>query len=261
MTSKARGKGTALYRSGKHVDREKALFILESLLDQLRSALQVLRPKTDPLSHWSGYMDAHSYNPEAFTAKENFVRSFLAEVRPRRVLDIGANTGHFSALAAEIGAEVVAIDSDPGCAGAVWRRAQQDRSNILPLVVDLARPSPALGWRNGECLSFLNRATGNFDTVMMLAVVHHLLVSERIPLPEILRLACELTTSSLIIEFIAPQDEMFRQLTRGREHLHASMNEAAFENACARDFEIIRSLRLPGTCRTLYGLKRKGGAA
>jgi hypothetical protein len=128
-------------------------------------------------------------------------------------------------------------------------------------VVNQARPSPALGWRNAECASFLERATGNFDCVLMLALIHHLLVTERVPLAEILRLAADLTTSWLVIEFVEPQDEMFRRLTRGREALHANLNVEIFERECVKLFEIVRSLPLPGTKRRMYCLKRKGGAA
>jgi hypothetical protein len=94
----------------------------------------------------------------------------------------------------------------------------------------------------------------------MLALIHHLLVSERIPLAEILRQAADLTTSWLVIEFVEPKDEMFRRLTRGRDSLHAGLDAAAFERACGAHFEIVRSLPLPGTMRRMYCLKRKGGA-
>jgi hypothetical protein len=107
----------------------------------------------------------------------------------------------------------------------------------------------------------LDRASGAFDAVLMLALTHHLLVSERIPLAEILALASELTTSLLVIEYVGPEDDMFRQLARGREGLHRSLNEAAFEQACVAHFDIVSSLSLPGTHRRLYGLKRKGGGA
>src|SRR5437867_9936137 len=103
-------------------------------------------------------MQTHSYTAGNFAAKADFVRRVLLEFKPKQVLDVGANTGHFSLLAAEAGAQVVAIDSDAACAGALWRQASARNLNILPLVVDLARPTPALGWRNGECASFLQRA-------------------------------------------------------------------------------------------------------
>jgi len=124
--------------------------------------------------------------------------------------------------------------------------------------VNLARPTPATGWRNQEAPSFLDRAAGAFDGVLMLALLHHLLVTERIPLPGVLEFAAELTTSLLVIEFVAPQDPMFRRLTRGRDDLHAAQDKKAFEQACAGPFEIVRSRDLPGTQRTLYCLRKKG---
>jgi SAM-dependent methyltransferase len=237
---------------------EKAQFILGSLFKRLEKNLNSLKPSASNESAWSGYMDTHSYDDPAFAAKEKFVREALAESKSERVLDAGANTGHFSALAAQSGATVVAIDLDAACTGAIWNRAQKEKLNILPLVVNLARPSPALGWRNSECPSFLNRAVGKFDGVLMLALIHHLLVTERIPLEEILRLAYELTNQLLVIEFIEPQDAMFRRLARGREALHASLDAAAFEKVCVKYFEIVRSLTLPGTQRRMYCLKKRG---
>ena len=148
------------------------------------------------------------------------------------------------------------------CVGAIWRQARELprnlSGNILPLVVDVSRPPPALGWRNRECASFLGRAAGTFDCVMLLAVIHHLLINERVPLDEILGLAAELTSEFLAIEFIAPEDEMFRELARGREDLHIELTQAAFEAACGEHFEIVRSLALPGTQRRLYWLRKKG---
>ena len=49
-------------------------------------------------------MGTHSYEDAAFAAKATFVNEALAEFKPARVLDAGANTGHFSALAAQAGA-------------------------------------------------------------------------------------------------------------------------------------------------------------
>ena len=246
----------AVYRERLASSPEKARFILDSLFNRLRRTLDSVQPKEAKRTVWASYMSSHSYTGPVFQAKEEFVRGALATGRPARVLDIGANTGHFSALAAGAGAQVVAIDSDLGCIGMLWRRAREQDLAVLPLVIDLARPSAAEGWRNGECPSFLHRAAGAFEAVLMLAVLHHLLVTERIPLDEILDLAAELTTRWLVIEFVAPEDEMFQTLTRGREHLHAGLNQSVFETACRRRFRMVRSQPLPGTHRTLYLLEK-----
>jgi 2-polyprenyl-3-methyl-5-hydroxy-6-metoxy-1,4-benzoquinol methylase len=258
LKGKAQAKGSRLYESRRVDNREKAQFILASLLKRTERTLESLRPRCRAGSGWSSYMETHSYSEPAFAEKEKFVDEALHETNPKRVLDIGANTGHFSMRAAKAGAEVVATDLDPVCVGRIWQQTRKEKLNVLPLVVNLARPTPALGWRNDECASFLDRSRGGFDCVLMLAVIHHLLVSERIPLGEVFRLASELTTESLVIEFVGPQDEMFRQLTRGREALHAGLNEKKFEEACSPYFDVVRSLSLAGKARWMYFLKKKG---
>ena len=236
-------------------DPEQARFVLESLWRRLRRQLKRLAPGARR-SAWSDYGAGPSYTEAGFSAKQEFVESALKEFRPRRVLDVGCNTGQFAALAARQGAQVVAVDSDPVVVGAAWRRAEAERLDVLPLVVNLARPSPAVGWRNRECASFLKRARGGFDAVLMLALLHHLLVSERVPLDEVVELAAELTTDLLLIEYVDPADPLFRRITRGRERLHADVTREAFEAACRRRFACVRSARIPEAHRWLYLLRK-----
>ncbi len=247
----------SLYRP-RPTDPERAQFTLSAMFRSLRRQLHRVASSTRKNSHWSKYLDTQThYNAEQLAAKESFVAEVLREFHPRRVLDIGANTGHFSELAALAGASVVAIDSDSTAAGRVWQRASEKKLDILPLVVDLCRPTPALGWRNRECPSFLDRATGQFDMVMMLAVIHHMLVTERVPLEEILSLARELTTDLLLLEFVEPADPMFRRLVRGRDPLYAHLTASYFESACDSSFQILRKQPIAESSRTLYLLRRK----
>ena len=249
----------SIYRKKSLGDPEKAAFILDSLFHRLKRTLHHLAPPAGRQSAWSGYMNSggNNYGAQQFAAKETFVSEALRELAPRSVLDAGCNTGHVSFMAARSGASVVAIDYDPVVVGEVWRQARTEHLDILALVVNLARPSPAIGWRNEECPSFLDRARGKFDAVFMLALLHHMLVSERVPLANILELAAELTRDALIIEFIEPQDSMFRRLTRGRDELHKELTVPAFESACLQRFHIVRSERIPGGARTLYLLRKK----
>ncbi len=246
-----------IYQKKRLSDPEKARYILSSILKGLRRSLNRLEPKTGSTSSWTGYMDTNNnYSAEHFAAKERFVAEALAEFSPRRVLDAGCNTGHFSALAARAGASVLAIDYDPVVLGPVWRQARAEKLDILPLVVNLTRPTPGTGWRNRECSSFLDRARGHFDAVLMLAVIHHMLVTERVPLPDILELAAELTKDILIVEFIAPQDSMFQRLTRGREELHKDLTRQTFENLCRERFAIVRMQHVESSSRWLYLLRK-----
>jgi SAM-dependent methyltransferase len=248
---------TTLYERHTMSNAEKASFVLRASYERAGRALRRASPQ-GRASQWAGYMHGtNNYRPDQFAQKEQFVDAALASHTPRRVLDIGCNTGHFSLLAARRGASVVAIDYDDVVVGQVWTRAQAEGLDILPLVVDLSRPTPPTGWRNREASSFLDRAAGRFDLVLMLAVVHHLLVTERVPLDDIVTLASELSRNLVIVEFVSPEDSMFKTLARGRDALYQGLTREAFELACQRRFDILRTEHTDGTHRWLYLLQRR----
>ena len=66
------------------------------------------------------------------------------------MVDLGCNDGRYARLAAERGAAVVALDADRQVVDRLYRdlrRTGGDLSrSIVPLVSDLADPSPGLGW-------------------------------------------------------------------------------------------------------------------
>jgi SAM-dependent methyltransferase len=258
LGGKHKQEDNSIYRKKLLSDPEKARFILDHMLNGLRRTLRRLKPAEGKSSVWSDYMSTNNnYTADHFQAKQRFVGDALTEFPSRSVLDVGCNTGHFSAIAARQGAKVVALDYDPVVLGDVWRNARKENLEILPLAVNVTRPSPGTGWRNQECSSFLDRARGKFDAVLMLAVIHHMLVTERVPLADILDLAAELTTNLLVIEFVAPDDSMFQRLTRGREELHKDLTPELFESLCRRHFEIVRVQYVEGTTRRLYLFRKR----
>lgn len=244
---------TAMYLPKRRSNPELARFVFKGTLRYLRRHLNKLRP-AQKTSSWSGYMEGfYSYTPPELAAKISVVKQFLGQQAPGRVLDIGCNTGHFSFLASEMGSQVVALDSDPAVVAQVWRTARERKSSVLPLVVNIARPTPAVGWMNCENASFLQRANGAFDGVMLLAVMHHLLVSEGIPLSEILRMAKMLAKRWVIFEFIDPRDRAFKNLCRGRDFSHVTRDE--FERLAQTHFAIDACVRLEGADRWIYRLR------
>ncbi len=253
-----RAADASVYQAKPAASPEQARFILEALLKNCAKHLRAVTP-SPAASAWTSYLDSKSlYSPQQLAQKEAFVSEALELARPARVLDVGANEGHFSAMAAQRGASVVAIDSDPAVAGAIYRRAAKENLNILPLVVDLTRPTPAIGWRNRENASFLDRGCQmNFNFVMELAVIHHMLVTERIPIEDLLDLTAELTRDFALIEYVAPADPMFRRIVRGRESLYAHLTREYFETAANRHFELVRSAQIDGLHRWLYLFRRR----
>jgi SAM-dependent methyltransferase len=237
-------------------DAERADYIARQLIFKLQSAFRKLQP-VDRSSVWSKYMNRHSYESTAFVAKEVFVRAALKELAPRTVLDVGCNNGHFSHLAATLGAEVVALDFDSAVISQLWVRSRNEKLPILPLVINLARPSPGLGWCNTEQISFLNRARGHFDAALLLAVIHHLTVTDGIPLPELFRVIAKLVTGGIIVEYVPPEDPMFCQMSRNKKHLIPHLGRPQFEAAYAQWFDLVRHSPLPSSLRWIYFLRRK----
>lgn len=245
-----------IYQPRQRRSAELASFILERQLRGLRRKLKAAKPVAVRKSSWHDYEEREPQKERNLPAKKIFVERALKEHGPRRVLDIGCNRGYFSLLAAQAGCSVVAIDQDPVVVGRLWRRASQEKLDVLPLVVDITRPTAGLGWRNMETRGFLDRARGSFQCVLMLAVIHHMLVTERIPLEEILQLACELTTDMLIIEFVPPDDPMFRLLTRGNDRLYEYLNRDLFEDLSSKYFVIERTEQVGDSERRLYQMRR-----
>ena len=229
------------------------------LLKTLKGLLGHMR-KVTPTYHsstWSDYAEtATHYSDEDHARKRSFVVRALESSRPARVLDVGCNTGVYSNLAADAGAEVISIDTDMQAIDRLCASLKGSNQNILPLCVDLARPTPAAGWENRENASFLNRCAGRFDTVMMLAVLHHLLLRNQVPMERIAALCSSLTMESLIVEWVPPSDPKFRELLRGRDAIYEHITEAAFREAFAEHFTTVDEMTLANG-RTMLHLRKK----
>lgn len=235
---------------------EAALAVLKRNLQGLRQHLRRLDGKPRA-SRWSDYPEsANHYRNEDHEKKRRFVRDALQAARPRHVLDLGANTGVYSQIAAECGAQVVAWDTDLGATEKHWSEARRLHLGVTPLLVNPARPTPATGWRNGESLALLDRTQGRFDCVLMLGLIHHLLLAEQIPLEEIARLLRDLTTSWAVVEWVPASDPRFVDLLRGRDELYGHLDEAAFARAVEPHFTVVLREALPNG-RVLFALQGK----
>ncbi|HEY1810600.1 MAG TPA: class I SAM-dependent methyltransferase [Acidobacteriaceae bacterium] len=208
-------------------------------------------------SRWGDYATtADHYSGTDRERKGTFVRDTLMAARPKHVLDLGANSGVYSRIAAECGASVVAWDTDVPATEENWRTAQERRLPILPVLANPARPTPAVGWRNAESLALLDRARGRFDCVLMLGFIHHLLLAEQIPLLEIAGFLRELTTQWALVEWVPATDPRFRDLLRGREALYGHLDETAFLSASAEYFTVAQREALPNG-RVLFWLQAR----
>ncbi len=258
------GAGQGVAAARRATDRGSEPELVEHILRQTYKRLgrQMRRAVPPPQdSRWTAYSGTATHYSEAdHAAKRAFVAAVLERTRPARVLDVGCNSGVYSELAAGTGAEVVSIDTDVRTVDRLCRRLAGSGKSILPLVVDLANPTPAAGWRNRESAGFLARCAGRFHAVLMLAVIHHLLLHDGVPLAEVAELCVTLTAATLILEWVPPTDIMFRELVRGREAIFAALTETNFRAIFSRHFRFAGEHRLANG-RVLFHLERLAPAA
>ena len=243
-------------RAARRFDESRALLVSQMLVQSLKNGFCRLKPDARA-SRWSNYTEESNYDRTTFAAKEHFLAEALAATNPKSVLDVGCNTGHFSRMAARSGAFVVSIDTDLAVLDSLFQTARAEGLAITPLRVDMARPSPALGWRNTETASFLERAEERFDMVLLLAVLHHLAITDGIPLPELFELFARIATRTVVAEFVPPTDSMFQRLIANKEHLIPKLSRNAFEKAFAPWFESIAVQPAPEGGRILYHLLKR----
>jgi SAM-dependent methyltransferase len=251
----AEQRGPELYQGRRLKTAEEARFVLDEVFRSLGRQLESVRPSRKATT-WSGYI-ATTHDATYYARREEFVRRALAELQPRKVLDVGANTGQYSIAAAKSGATVVSLDSDAGALAHLYEQARDLGLPILPVLANLAHPSPGTGWQNQECAALLERLENRFDGVFMLAVLHHLLVTERVPMPEVVSVVGRFSTDWLLIEYIAPHDELFRRIARGRDALYAHLTRDYFEECFGARFSIANCIETMEGRRWLYLLKKK----
>ncbi|HEY7477818.1 MAG TPA: SAM-dependent methyltransferase [Actinomycetota bacterium] len=226
----------------------------QGLVESLRGAVTKLpEPRSD--TTWAAYYDeASHYSDEASAAKEALVATALSEAAPSTVWDLGANTGRFARLASSRGIDTLALDLDQSPVEAAYRdaRARGDE-HLLPLVMDLANPSPAAGWANRERMTLEER--GPADLVLALALIHHLAIGRNVPLDRVVAHLSRLGRWALV-EWIPKQDPRVRELLASREDVFDDYTEEAFEAAARSVFRVVRRDPIPGTDRILFLLQR-----
>lgn len=223
---------------------------LLQLIDSLESAIKKLNWQSKA-TEWHDYYDK-SVGKTYLEHKKELVTAFLEETAPKtgRVLDLGANDGTFSHLAAKIGSHVLSFDIDPACVEQNYRnlKAQQER-RITPLIADVTNPDPAIGWQNRERTSLWERT--NTQTTMAMALIHHLCISNNIPLSMVAKWLSQIT-DNLIIEFVPKTDEKVQILLQNRLDIFDDYTIDNFIIHFSQYFDIKKQATIPPTERILF---------
>jgi hypothetical protein len=234
-------------------DLKKANFkpeLIKANVQRLRKLISKLSWKGGDTA-WTNYRRECTYSDADAERKAVFVRDAAASVRPGLAWDMGCNDGAYSRIAAEHSDYVVAFDYDHATVEALYRALRaEDERGILPLVANLADPSPGLGWRGLERRPLEDRGTP--DLVLALALIHHVSITANVPIAEFLDWLHELD-ATVVIEFPKREDPMVRKLLSGkREGSNADYELETFERLLGERFNVERSEPLPSGARVLY---------
>lgn len=232
------------------VPRQKISYAnLIGLTDNLTQTITGMKPHFKN-NGWINYYRDFSYSTKAMIDKQKCVSDFLGPGRYRMIWDLGANTGLFSRLAAKKADSVIAFDSSPEATEKNYQinLGKQD-DKILPLVMDLTNPSPAVGWANEERMSLAER--GPADMALALGLIHHLAIGNNIPFSKIAKFFKKITRK-LIIEFVPKKDIQIIKMLNFRKDIFPDYTEKAFEVDFQKHFKILRKKTIADSLRSLY---------
>lgn len=207
-------------------------------------------------SHWADYTDTrHHYTDEASTAKFQKVGEWLENTAPSWVVDLGCNTGEFTVLSAGTGADVIAVDLDHDAIQKLVL-SQSNVTNIHPLVTNLGDMVGGRGWCGDEFPSLMTRLHQRADMLLMLALIHHLAISEGIHMGKIAQMAAHITREFLIVELLDETDPMVLHLCSQRKREPKEFSVAVQMAAFSQYFNTVATYSVPNTLRTLCLLKK-----
>ena len=225
------------------------------LIDSLEKTVKKLK-WTPAGTEWGDYYNITNYSEAGFQHKQKLVSEWISQVEPSLVWDLGANDGTFSRLASERGILTVAFDVDPAAVEQNYRQVEAKKErNIIPLLLDLTNPSPAIGWHNREREALLDRAPA--DMLLALALVHHLAISNNVPLPHLADFFADMG-KWLVIEFVPKFDSQVQKLLANRKDIFSAYTRESFEEAFQRCFSIRESVAVEDSERCLYLMEKRG---
>lgn len=227
-------------------------FQMISLVNNLISAVKKLEIKKQQ-TQWSKYYTFTNYSTKAFKEKKFILNNYLKKIKPKTAIDLGANTGEFSKIAVKNGAYTLACDIDPLAVERAYLNFRHEKL-VLPMIIDLTNPSPAIGWNNRERMSFSDRV--NVSCVIAFALIHHLAISNNLPLSSIAEYFSSLG-KYLIIEFVPKDDSKVKILLQNREDIFPNYTQEKFEKNFNKFYKILAINKIKDSKRTIYLMEKR----
>jgi len=208
----------------------------------------------NPSGVWSGYYNEAFQREDYVAQKKQIVEDWIGRTDAGSAIDIGANEGEFSELLSAKNISTISADFDHYSVNRLYNIARKNNnSSTLPLVIDFANPSPAIGVNNEERSAFLQRP--KTDLVLALAVIHHLAIGKNIPFENIAEMFKGLG-NWLIIEFVPKEDEKIQLMLQQKKDVYYDYNEENFINSFKSSYSVIKKSVIGNSGRSLFLMKK-----
>jgi hypothetical protein len=237
-------------QQGRKMSKQSLLGLIDNIGNTIRKL------KWNPGgTEWENYYSITNYTTEGFSHKNEVVSQWINRVSPRSLWDLGANNGFFTRLASERGIPSIAFDADPAAVEKNYLQMKAGKEqNILPLMLDLTNPSPAIGWHGQERESFLERSPA--DMILALALIHHLAISNNVSMEKLAKFFHDIGRW-LVIEFVPKSDSQAQKLLRFRVDIFEHYTKDHFEREFEKHFVIHEKVSLKESERCMYLMEKK----
>jgi precorrin-6B methylase 2 len=233
---------------------------LFSLLDMILSTVKNWKQAYNIDKHWQGYYKNDIESPIYLNQKEEIIKKWLNELKPKTVIDLGANTGRFSFLAAKEVEQVIALESDYNCVDAIENAIDKAAlKNMTVLQMDLAETTPSFGALEKEYTSIFKRLSNihlSPSLVMALAIVHHLHITNFLSFAQIAELFAKFNSKYLIVEFVPIQDSKVQVLIKNKQKNFSKYTRENFIAALLEYFKLVEVKKFEDSNRELLLLEK-----
>jgi hypothetical protein len=220
---------------------------VRNLTEDLVSRIEKIEWKE--YTNWSLYYE-HDVKTDYLKFKTDLIADLLSKKGSEKILDFGANDGTISRHLGNLGFDVISVDYDYASVDRNYRIVRQAGiKSVLPLVINAINPTPSFGWANSERQSFAERIS--VDTVVALALVHHLVIFYNIPFVKIAAYFASIA-NRLVVEFIPKSDPMTQILLQGKEDIYDFYSAENFQAAFCEHFAVVEKMEIQSSQRTLY---------
>ena len=226
----------------KKFSKDKYIYFLKSL----KKIIQNLVIKERSKNEWSSYDEFLPYNDSDFFKKKKIVKIFLDDPKLKNIIDFGCNDGIFLFMASNK-KNLIGFDIDHQCINACYKKSINIKSNGIFFVKNLSK----------DIIKHTKLFPKKIDGFLALAIIHHLRVTENIPLKNIIKFFF-LNAKEGIIEFIEKSDKKFTKLLNGKNDIYSDYSLDNFLLICKKlNIQITETKEIIKNTRYLIFCKSK----